>query len=738
MPSHPKVLDPLTPPPSDLEGLVEQVRELLRIPLNIEYRHLPQIDSSPPLTIDETYIPLAVLDQISSQRWLEVADLQRNHRHTVGGQHRLSLNQTYQNRIPALEAISDHLTTNSTTNSLKLMLLGKPGAGKTTFLQYLTLQCLGGELFPGHIPLLFRLRDWSATAQKSGDFDLINYISQKLHHLGINAEQITTLLHAGRVFLLLDGWDEINPSHSSEIGEQISQFSETYYQNSVVVSSRLAADHYRFRGFTYVELADFDGDQIAAFVFKWFAATCKANPKTGTHLAAQFMEKLDLPENSPMRELAGTPILLTLMVSVFFTKADFPKKRSKLYEAGLDILLSRWDEARGIQRHSAYDNLSLPHKIKLLSAIAAETFPLGNYFFEQSEIEAIVSDQLAIWGGNVEPETSHQESAAVLKAIELQHGLLVERAKGIYSFSHLSFQEYFTARNIVYRADAQMQREAIQELAAWVGDSRWREVFLLTAEMLRNADPLLQAMKLEIDTIAASSQFLQEFLAALATKCHGLEVGNKPAALRAFYFTLFLDRDLGLALALDRSLAGNLTPELNLDLKLARIFALALTLTREEIPDNPSGNKHLRQQMLNLNFALDLNGNLAGKPQLETAILQLKAALPDLSDKSTVCVHWWQQQGSHWLQEFAAVLQKHRQLVTTQLFTPEQIATLRHYYQTNKLLMDCLTSDCNCSIALKADIAANLLLPPLGTPEPKIMMTRSVGKSPLISSPQPT
>ena len=182
--------------------------------------------------------------------------------------------------------------------------------------------------------------------------------------------------------------------------------------------------------------------------------------------------------------------------------------------------------------------------------------------------------------------------------------------------------------------------------------------------------------------------------------------------MRAFYFTLFLDRDLGLALALDRRLGGNLAPELNLDLKLARALALAVSLTRQETPDNPSRNKHLRQQMLNLNFALDLNGHLAGKPQLEDAIVQLKAALPDLSEKPTVW-EWWQQQGLAWVQDFAAIVQKHRHLVTAQFFTPEQIALLQHYYQTNKLLIDCLSSDCNCSGALKADIEANLLLPPV-------------------------
>ncbi|MBO1350960.1 MAG: hypothetical protein EBE86_027955 [Hormoscilla sp. GUM202] len=46
-------------------------------------------------------------------------------------------------------------------------------------------------------------------------------------------------------------------------------------------------------------------------------------------------------------------------------------------------------------------------------------------------------------------ETLQLDSEAVLKSIEAQHGLLVERAKIIYSFSHLKFHEYFTAREII-------------------------------------------------------------------------------------------------------------------------------------------------------------------------------------------------------------------------------------------------------------------------------------------------
>lgn len=75
------------------------------------------------------------------------------------------------------------------------------------------------------------------------------------------------------------------------------------------------------------------------------------------------------------------------------------------------------------------------------------------------------------------------DTGAVLRSIEAQHGLLVERARGIYSFSHLTFQEYFTAKHFVDSSGSQ----ALENLANHITESRWREVFLLTAEMMPNA-----------------------------------------------------------------------------------------------------------------------------------------------------------------------------------------------------------------------------------------------------------
>ena len=103
-----------------------------------------------------------------------------------------------------------------------------------------------------------------------------------------------------------------------------------------------------------------------------------------------------------------------------------------------------------LSSNQIYQNLSLDCKEDLLSEIAFTTFEQKDYFFKQKTVEAYIVKFISnLQFPNLEPEVLKLDSEAVLKSIEAQHGLLVERAKGIYSFSHLTFQEYFCARKVV-------------------------------------------------------------------------------------------------------------------------------------------------------------------------------------------------------------------------------------------------------------------------------------------------
>ncbi len=199
-------------------------------------------------------------------------------------------------------------------------------------------------------------------------------------------------------------------------------------------------------------------------------------------------------------------------------------------------------------------------KEDLLSKIAWKTFTPGEYFFKQDKAKRYISEYIRnLPGANINDEALQGDSGIVLRNIEAQHGLLVARAKNIYSFSHLTFQEYFTAREIILVR--QSSDEALQELVSHIFDKRWREVFLLAVAMSPNAEKLLFLMKNKIDYLLKKSDSVDSFLTSLNEKSNALALQLYseteknyllPVIIRSFYFEIELNLPIKFAPLFDR------------------------------------------------------------------------------------------------------------------------------------------------------------------------------------------
>jgi len=148
----------------------------------------------------------------------------------------------------------------------------------------------------------------------------------------------------------------------------------------------------------------------------------------------------------------------------------------------LRVLLEEWAAEKGIPHEDIYRGLDTKRKEMMLSEIAHHAFQTDCLFLPKREI----TDQIEQLLREMLPDEKFIDGTAVLKAIELQHGVLVQRTEGIYSFSHLTLQEYLTAQYI----DDHRQIETL--VTEHLTDERWREVFLLVAGLMRGgADDLL-------------------------------------------------------------------------------------------------------------------------------------------------------------------------------------------------------------------------------------------------------
>ncbi|KAM3096256.1 type II toxin-antitoxin system HicA family toxin [Phormidesmis sp. 146-35] len=233
-------------------------------------------------------------------------------------------------------------------------------------------------------------------------------------------------------------------------------------QNRFIASCRTAAYHSRFRQFKDVEMADFDDVQIQQFITNWFQS--EQDKQFG--IAEKCWERLQEPEYSATKELAQTPLLLTLLCLVFDDSQAFPKNRAVLYGDVLDVLLKKWAAEKRIQRDPIYKDLSVALEEMMLGEIAYAGFVRNRLFFSRRE----VVQQICTFLESNLNAPKHLDGKEVLKAIQIQQGILVERAADVLSFSHLTIQEYLVAQHIA-------DHNLIEELVAGnIAERRWRDV----------------------------------------------------------------------------------------------------------------------------------------------------------------------------------------------------------------------------------------------------------------------
>ncbi len=370
-----------------------------------------------------------------------------------------------------------------------MLVIGDPGSGKTTLLRHYALTCLkkDGNKQDGYKMLGFTepvmvfylaLRELKKSA--SGYESLADnlFAWSEDHQLGIPKALFFNWLHDQKTLLLLDGLDEIsNVDDRIKVCKWIDQTSAGLAKARVVVTSRttgyrkgdgieIVTEHVR------ADIMDFSPDQQATFLKRWFnaallrdhpldAATQQEQIKSDALKKAEtIIAYLAKEENKSLQALAGVPLLLQIMATLWKDRQYLPGSRVKLYDAALDYMLDYRDRQKNIEPLLPADKarrVLTPLSLWMQEELKKDEAP-------RAEVQARMQEKL-------QTQQNPPSAEEFCKNLVERAGLLVEYGDTEYVFRHKSFREFMAG--VQLKEDRPYER--INALVTHFGDDWWEE-----------------------------------------------------------------------------------------------------------------------------------------------------------------------------------------------------------------------------------------------------------------------
>jgi|GEM_PF-2407273 len=329
------------------------------------------------------------------------------------------------------------------------VILGDPGAGKSSLLQYLALDW--AENPTAEIPLLIELRQYVTDENQPQDF--LEFFHQGRRTIcELNQLQLHEQLQSGKALVMFDGLDGIFDPHRREGAiTEIIAFTNKYKRVRVVVTSRIVGYNSELLGdaeFRHFTLEDFNSGQIRQFIKQWHQL---ALVDETDRERAEIRQRLQtaIQDSPAIRALAGNPLLLTMM-AILNRKQELPRKRADLYEESAKVLLYQWDiEYKKLQL--TLDDVDLRAKQAMLRRVAfrmqASAEGLQGNIIHRDELEAELADYLR----SREIPQPLTVAGKLIEQLRRRDFILCHLGNDYFAFVHRTFLEYFCATEFVER-----------------------------------------------------------------------------------------------------------------------------------------------------------------------------------------------------------------------------------------------------------------------------------------------
>ncbi|MGE0086392.1 MAG: SUMF1/EgtB/PvdO family nonheme iron enzyme [Desulfococcaceae bacterium] len=393
----------------------------------------------------------------------------------------------------------------------KLVILGDPGSGKSTFVNHLAL-CLAShdaaevcltdrlaywdkeecDLIPVHVVL----RDFAGQIpdKKKADASVLwEFVTSRLkaQKLDFAEKALEDALNRGKAIVILDGLDEIPTKEKRTfVRDSVAAFAERFDKCRFVVTCRVLSYQYpewklNEKDFPVFELAPFDKKKTDAFISAWYEDLFRLKVIKTEEEKNILARRLKTAVRRPyLWRLASNPLLLTVMALVHTYKGRLPDTRALLYEETTEILLWRWEQVKTgerdlprlqeLLRQAGRAEVDLKKLLRHL-AYEAHSKTEGNRDGLADIKEWDLEKALAA----LHPGKSKDWADQVIRTIKMRAGLLIEREPEVYSFPHRTFQEYLAGSHLSLLPEFAAKASELAESGNY-----WREVILLAVGRL--------------------------------------------------------------------------------------------------------------------------------------------------------------------------------------------------------------------------------------------------------------
>jgi hypothetical protein len=346
--------------------------------------------------------------------------------------------------------------------TFRVVILGHPGAGKSTLAQKLCFDLatdsrpLIGGLRP--VGILLSLR--AIVPEMTQDVQPVEALRAALDRvvdLQLQAPEdpqaLEHLLITGRLAPVFDGLDEVPTAEDRRhIHDALGAFAARYPQAPVIVTSRLVGyEHAPLAslGFRRAVIGEFGETQIRAYAERWFRSTTYDDGRA-RRLADTF-----LLESAGIPDLRSSPLLLGLLCTLYRGKGYLERSRADIYEQCAELLFEHWDRVRGV--------VPQPERDWFRPAIRRVAWQmLTNPVYAQGVTAEVAAAEITEYFVAARYADRADAATAARSLLDFCVGrawVFTEigtnpEGEGIFQFTHRTFLEYFAAEYLCSTAVA--------------------------------------------------------------------------------------------------------------------------------------------------------------------------------------------------------------------------------------------------------------------------------------------